>query len=254
MEFEELLNKYFNNLNETDKIIAQWLINHRTQIKRMTITDVSKNCAVSRSSVFRFSQKLGLEGFNQLRYILMTSPQVEKISSDHHQDILRAVTNTIKRFQNKKNEPIFKILENATDIYIYSTGWIQKVVSEQLQRNFFLIGKNAYILPAAFDELITTLNRMKKNDVIFIISYSGNHAQLNDCIKSASLSGIKTVSITPFFQNELSAQTTESLYFDAIENDSHQFNNTLDFYSGLFVLSDLLITEYIKYLEDDNKN
>lgn len=249
MEFEELLNQHFNELNDIDKIIARWLLTNQKQSSRITITNIANNCAVSKSSVFRFSKKLGLEGFNELKYIVSQGKTAAVRTQSGKSGLQYAIDSTMKRFELMNSQPIYEALDQAENVYIYSTGWIQKVVSEQLQRNLFVVGKNALILPAAYSELTTILNRMSSKDILIIVSYGGDSERINSSVRTASLFGIRTISITPFTQNNLSAQATFNFYFDIIESRSAAFDNTLDFYASLFVLDDLILDGYIQYVE-----
>lgn len=70
MEFEELLNDHFKDLNGTDKYIARWLLQNRKKMANTTIANVAKSCSVSQASVFRFSKKLDLGGFSELKYLI----------------------------------------------------------------------------------------------------------------------------------------------------------------------------------------
>ena len=65
-------------------------------------------------------------------------------------------------------------LDQAGTIYIYSTGWQQQIIAEYLAHSFYLIGKNAIILPGARDEVSMLGQAAKETDMLFVISFGGS--------------------------------------------------------------------------------
>ncbi|WP_317764719.1 MurR/RpiR family transcriptional regulator [Pediococcus ethanolidurans] len=163
MRFEEYVNDHFDALNETEKLIVDFILKNRLDVVQMSISELAQKCLVSKSSVFRFSKKIGLDGFNQLKFVLRDEQGTirQEPQTNFLEATTQAVTNATQQFQSLKMNDIYASLHKANDIYIYSTGWEQEIISEQLQRNFFLTGEKVYVLPAAVDELNMALQRMK---------------------------------------------------------------------------------------------
>lgn len=70
MQLNELVNLHFDDLNESDLYIWNYINNHREVCTKITIEDLGKKCNVSRTTILRFSKKIGLEGFAELKYYL----------------------------------------------------------------------------------------------------------------------------------------------------------------------------------------
>ena len=70
MQFDELVNSHRNNFSDTDMAIARYIFQHRKEVKRISIHNLAKDCAVSSTAIVRFSQKLGFDGFGELKAIL----------------------------------------------------------------------------------------------------------------------------------------------------------------------------------------
>ena len=70
MVIEELINKYRSNLNSTDMIIWKYIYNNKNKCRNMTINELAKNCNVSRTTILRFSKKLSLDGYSELKAVL----------------------------------------------------------------------------------------------------------------------------------------------------------------------------------------
>ncbi len=59
MKFEEIVNRHKKFLNQTDLMILQFILNHRNQMRHISIHDLAKKCCVSSTTIVRFAQKLG---------------------------------------------------------------------------------------------------------------------------------------------------------------------------------------------------
>lgn len=255
MRFEEYANEHYDNLNEMEQSIVRFILQHRSEVIKMSISELAKKCLVSRSSVFRFTKKIGLEGYNQLKFILRDEINKSGIDPevDYNKATLQAVENVIQQFQSLKMKDIYTDLAHANDIYLYSTGWEQEIIAQQLQRNFFLAGKKVYALPAAVDELEMALQRMSKQDFLMVISFSGNNKQLLKSMRHAVIKGIPTLSFTPFRQNELATMCQYNLYYTVVEKKVSSIKNVETFFTGLYVLNDLLVMGYSDYLKNQGE-
>lgn len=159
----------------------------------------------------------------------------------------------LRQFQSVKMDDVYSEFKKATEIYIYSTGWEQAIISEQLQRSFFLVGKNVFVLPAAADELEAMLNRMEKNNLLIVISYRGENEALIHNIESLSARGVATMALTPFRQNRLAQICDYKLYYTIVEKKVANNDRPEIFFTGLYVLNDLLIMGYSNYLNNKLK-
>ena len=75
MRLEELINKNYNRLNENDLYIWQYISAHRKECEKLSIDDLANHCHVSRTTILRFSQRLGLKGYTELKVYLRIDNQ-----------------------------------------------------------------------------------------------------------------------------------------------------------------------------------
>lgn len=249
MRIEKYINQHYDELNQTEKDIASFILVYPDKTIDMSITELANACLVSRSSVFRFTQKIGLGGFNRLKYIL-EDDQMNKKSArdeDYLEDTINSIGAAARQFKNEDIEKIYASFEKAKNIYICSTGWVQEIVSNQLQRDFFIVGKNAYVLPGTVDELGVVLEKMHANDVLIIISFNGENEKLVEQVKQAQIRGIVTLSFTSVSQNKLAEAAKYSLYYNVIDKQVPTPDRNETFFTGLYVLNDLLTMGYADY-------
>lgn len=70
MKIEELINKNFDNLNKSEKNIADFILNNKIECINYSSQELSDKCFVSRATLLRFCKKIGLMSFSDLKYLL----------------------------------------------------------------------------------------------------------------------------------------------------------------------------------------
>jgi len=67
VNLEELINKNYEYLSDTDFTIAKYVLANKDKIGNMGINQLAKNSLASKSSVLRFAQKLGFGGYSEFK-------------------------------------------------------------------------------------------------------------------------------------------------------------------------------------------
>ena len=67
MRLEEIINRHRNELNDTDMAIWKYILQHRAEARHISIHELARACAVSSTTIVRFAQKLGFDGFGELK-------------------------------------------------------------------------------------------------------------------------------------------------------------------------------------------
>ena len=75
MQLNELVNLHFDDLNESDLYIWNYIIHHRKECERLSIDELALRCSVSRSTILRFSKRLGLKGYAEFKVFLRIDNQ-----------------------------------------------------------------------------------------------------------------------------------------------------------------------------------
>ncbi|GIP68396.1 hypothetical protein AWA1501_05590 [Lactiplantibacillus pentosus] len=123
MNLETLENEHFSELNETDKEIIQFINRNRAMVRESSLAAVATKSLFSKSSIFRVCQKLGLTGFSQLKYLLQEEAnQVQDVNIDFVSQTVKSVLWMSNQFKSTKLDDIYKILNDANNVFIYSTG------------------------------------------------------------------------------------------------------------------------------------
>ena len=138
MRLEEIINENKQALNPTDLAIWKYILNNREQIRRISIHELAKRCCVSSTTVVRFAQKLGFDGFSDLKALLKREAPVVDV---HSHDILAE----LGQFYNKTWSNLMKLnydgagrlVHEANRIFAFASGYVQSNMVQELKRLFF---------------------------------------------------------------------------------------------------------------------
>ena len=250
-----------NKLNDSEKQIVQFVLNNPKDCSRLSLAKLAKKLYVFESAIFRLCKKLGLSGYSELKFDLIELAQSRqkpiKIENNFARELSRVNDDGLKYFKQRDFNSLYRELENAGTVYIYSTGWQQELIAQYLAHELFVVGKHATVLPSALDELKAASRFAKKSDVLFIISFTGNNKTINEEITKLELVNDKfrCVSFTNMKQNKLASLVQHNIYFPTIA-----FTDDADYKSGkvaftpAYYLIDLLISEYVAWQQSQGED
>lgn len=87
MRFTDLVNEHYADLNETELLMCNYIMENIDIIPTMSTLEFARNSFSSKSSVIRFSQKLGFTGFTELRNFIKWQDHVECRECDLQQSV-----------------------------------------------------------------------------------------------------------------------------------------------------------------------
>lgn len=97
-------------------------------------------------------------------------------------------------------------------------------------------------------ELKLLLSELNKNDLIIILSKSGDGMELSEITNMLALRKIPVLSITEFKNNDLASKTDYNLYFQSSTfYDKHRENVSKKTFVTVNIVLDMLYREYITY-------
>ena len=67
MYLEEMINAEYSRLNENDILIWQYIQLNKRECCEIAIEDLAQKCCISRTTISRFTQKLGFTGFREFK-------------------------------------------------------------------------------------------------------------------------------------------------------------------------------------------
>lgn len=254
MNLAELVNSNYSKLNENDLHIVKYILNNKTICSKMGINELADKCNVSKSSVLRLTQKLGLSGYSEFKVFLKWEEQSKldrkEDEMDYIESLSKSVCDTIKNNNEDKIRDICKVIHEAERIVIYGTGRAQQICLEELKRLFLFTHKYFIAVGGAY-EFEALADSLTNKDAVIILSYSGNTNNLDTYVRKLNISGIKVISITKLENNKLASLTPYNLYGTSISrylNSGEKHNCTVFFY----IIAEILFYNYEKYIREIN--
>ncbi|GAA0732332.1 MurR/RpiR family transcriptional regulator [Clostridium oceanicum] len=226
--------KNYNNFTSTEKKIANYILNTEDDLLNLSSKDLGKLTNTSAATVIRFSKKLGLDSFNELKlkvsicnakntvhkpfdYIGKDLSTKNIISGIKH-SITSTIDETIDLIKEKDLDKAINILRDANNICIYGIG-VSSLVGMDLYYKLIRINKKSTCNIDSHLQMTSSI-LMNKDDVALIISYSGNTHEIISIAENCKKLNVPIISITRnSLNNKLAKISDINLYIPYIEKD-----------------------------------
>jgi len=195
-------------LSQSQQLIADYLLEKRSNIKDMTIKELAVATYTSTGTIIRLAKKLGYHGYEDFKadflkevYYLDThfkniDPNFPFVKTDNIQKIASKVTllaqetlsDTLALLEQKKKKKALRIMQKANQIHLAAISY-SLLLGQIFKLDMLRIGKNVNICNTNGEELFLPAV-IKNNDCIIIISYSGEIHNLCSYIYEFSASCI----------------------------------------------------------------
>jgi len=249
LSIEALINEYYDHLNENDQHISQYIINHEEECKRLSITQLAEATLTSKSSILRFTQKLGFSGYSEFKYALKQQNTYHTEESSfvamQQEDLLQ----TAKLFNQQNITPALQAFDQAQSIYCYGTGWGQRDVLQNFMRSVIPLQRFPIHLQSQKELSLVLNGSITEKDLMIILSLSGENKPQESILNQMKLKKIPLLSITNMSRNRLASKATYNLYYQSTEIGE----STDEIFSmmPLFQIMDLFYRAYVDYKQID---
>ena len=118
------LNNY-DLLTGSERSLLHYILDHQETIQKMTCQKLADQCGVSKTVVINMSQKLGFEGYNDLRFFLKNRAKVAPMPASAETVEAEITGNVSKTIQLNRPEILQKAarsIVNSQCVYIISRG------------------------------------------------------------------------------------------------------------------------------------
>lgn len=247
MYLEELINKNYHQLNDNVRYIWNYISLHRKECENISIDDLAEKCHVSRTTILRFSKRLGLKGYTELKVFLRIDNSKSHDEDAGINNIYQSCLRYMKSIKEQDMSHTIELLMNAKNIYAYGTGSIQNHVISEMKRTFLDVGKLIFTIKSMSETQVYE-EVMTPEDVIIIVSYSGENKKMLEFVKKAKLRNISIIAITTQTTNSLFQIADESLYVEPT-NILNPAGSRYECLVNYFILIDFIFAKYIAQYE-----
>ncbi|HBV04702.1 MurR/RpiR family transcriptional regulator [Mammaliicoccus lentus] len=248
------LQKKRNDLSELEKRVLDFILNDYELIANLSIDDIANKSFVSTATVSRCSQKLGYEGYRELKYALIQNQSklesnnvVQSFSTEIHDFMIENINNlqrTIDDINIDDLEKTVSYISNAQVIEIISVG-ASLVNGLDLSRKLTFLGKIAHAR-TDWDELDAITHNLNADSLAICISSSGETSHMINYAKKLKSNHVPIVSIVSNRNSQLAQLSTVALI--AKTNNIYIGNVDLSSRHATIFIIDLILMMYGKQL------
>lgn len=223
-----MLKEMLHSLPESERKAAKYIIENPHKVVGITINNLAEESNTSKAAIIRLTHSLGVKGFSELKLrvagdILSSSERTFDISDDDSLgSLLQNLThNSMKSLSDTRDildlddlESVVKLLRDAEIISFFGVG-ASHIVSLDAYQKFLRISKFA----TAFSDLhllAVQIATMKKKDILFVTSFSGETREVIEALRLAKIHNIKTVALTGYGKNTVSDLADITLFISPV--------------------------------------
>lgn len=197
----------YSEMGKAEKQIADWIEQNPGKIISMSIVDLAEQCKCSEATIVRFSKRLGLSGYQELKISLASEGGSSYVSTnikedDNAYDIYTKVCNDIymsleKTKKSLKPESMSLAADKickAKKIVVFGLGNSASIAIDAAHK-FLRAGLNAVAYTDNHMQVIAA-SHLNTEDIAIGISHSGSSKDIVEALKTAKEHGASTIAIT----------------------------------------------------------
>lgn len=254
MQLETLVQQNYDRMGTSDHMIWQYISHHRQECRTMSLHQLADACQVSHTTVLRFIQMLGMEGFSEFKVFLKWQEQQKRtIDAYTVERNCFDLTRTISLIEQMDCTKLFEAMDRAHHVYAYGSGSAQKAAARMLKNCLIVEEKLLHVIEGR-EEREMALRTMQPGDVAFLYSVSGNNPQMNEYAAQMREKGMVLVAICQDGANALAKLCAFQLPFYTQKFDIGQYAIPYHSSAGMFAISEILSLKYAVYLEEKECN
>ena len=272
------IEKGYADLRRSEKLAADYVLEHMEQIPDLSIDRLAHNAGVSQPTVLRMLRSAGFSGYRDFCYRLVAelakktgtggdgkgpmygytldkSTPLEEIPFNMAATTQKMLEETVKNFSGKIYQKTVEALANARLIDIYGVENSEATALDLLTKLLYL-GLPCRYFSDCYHQQIAA-GALTPGDVAVGISYSGESKDTVDSLRKAKKAGARTIAVTNFKDAAISryadilicTSQEQLMYGDAIFSRSCQILVVDMIYMGIISLDYDRFTDRLKRCE-----
>lgn len=272
------IEKGYADLRRSEKLAADYVLEHMEQIPDLSIDRLAHNAGVSQPTVLRMLRSAGFSGYRDFCYRLVAelakkaeageggkgpmygytldkSTPLKEIPFNMAATTQKMLEETVKNFSGKIYQKTVEALANARLIDIYGVENSEATALDLLTKLLYL-GLPCRYFSDCYHQQIAA-GALTSEDVAVGISYSGESKDTVDSLRKAKKAGARTIAVTNFKDAAISryadilicTSQEQLMYGDAIFSRSCQILVVDMIYMGIISLDYDRFTDRLKRCE-----
>ena len=222
----------FNSMGPAEKRIADYLLSHSGELVDVSITELAERCDCGDATIVRFSRRLGLSGYQELKLRIAAeinasssiSAEIQKTDScfdifkKRIMDISASLYNTESVLDEKELDRAAEAISQADRIVIFGLG-NSAAIAQDAAHKFLRLGLSAQ---ACCDNHIQAIiaSHMKRGSVAIGVSHSGSSKDIVEAMQLSKACGATTVCVTNYGSSPI-VETSDIRLFTKSDETKH---------------------------------
>lgn len=217
-----------DELSPNERKIARFILENPALIRDYSSQNLANSVGVSQSSIVKFSQKLGYQGFPDLKLAIheavllgaenanegdarQSDPEGDRsIREQLYRIKAEALRNTMELNDEKRLMAAVDVLERSERTQIIALG-AGSMVARNFASMLIQIGKSVIAEVDTYIQL-SSVATLGKKDAVFLISFSGQSPRMLGIVKEAKKAGATIVTLTNYNANPVRSLADVQLY------------------------------------------
>src|SRR5882757_4589403 len=222
----------FDEFSRSQKDVAQYIVDHLDEAAFQTAEELARRANTSSSTVVRFSQALGFEGFPELQQAArdeyrrrapngngtLTAAPLFSLDQTEFEAVLAAdhvnVEDTAHKLSRSSVEAAINAIVSAEKVLIAGTDQMAFFAS-YLRHLLMLLDLRAEIVASPSQEALSRLRRIDDQTVVIGLSAGRPHPLVVRAMKFARHRKAKTVAVTDATLSEVAKLAQIRLYYSS---------------------------------------
>lgn len=248
------IKQVYATLTETEKKIANYILEHQNEVLEMSSQKLGEETKTSAAALIRFAQTLGYKGITAMKVDLAKEEKEQEQKDLFHtlieeNDSLPLLVKKVQKISETNIQQTYKLLNikelqaaiqsvnHAKHIYLIGIGG-SGVVCTDFMHKLTRINRNV-IYHEDFDVLLARLAHANEEDVLIAISYSGETSLVNLAVDYAKRKQVTVIAITQYHVKSTLATNANIRLYTPIEEKQLRLGAISSRNSAL-VLTDLI--------------
>ncbi|SDN48281.1 DNA-binding transcriptional regulator, MurR/RpiR family, contains HTH and SIS domains [Tenuibacillus multivorans] len=207
----EIIHSYYPSLTNSEKKVAEYVINHLDHVIYFSVTDLADEVGVGETTVLRFCRKIGLKGYQEFKLTIAQniseSPKHENVLSNSNlvqqiaSNTIESVTNLASIINEEDLNRTIELIHEARSMHFFGVG-SSGITALDAKSRLLRIGKHADAITDSHLQAMSAAT-LSEGDVVVGLSLSGSTRDTLESLKIAKENGATIIAITYYSRSPI---------------------------------------------------
>ena len=214
------INSAFIHLGKAEKRVATFIKNYPEEVIKLPINVLAEKVGVSVSTIIRLCRRIEINGYTDLKIDITrdlalnyketyseinSNDSIPLLLNKVQQSFLQTISNTFKILSISALKEAYLNIINSDSVLIIGAGGTA-ALAKLLNHKLLKLEINSQ-WSDDFSLIPLLINRIGKNDVLFVLSHSGSTNLVYDAVVMAKKRGCKIIILTNYLQSPMAKKS-----------------------------------------------